>query len=146
MSQKQKKCDECGQVCKNARGLSIHKRHKHEKKFEEFDLEIDSTEKALELVAHMKNLKNTMGWRIMCKMFEGNIALMEKQILNKVGFNGEVLSEEEADVLRSRRGIMMEMVGKPDMIIENYEPKTMYGNEYDPYYIDVKQFGENKRA
>lgn len=108
---------------------------------ERFDLDVKSTDQAELLVAHMMSLKANVGWALLKQILEGNIHTLEQVILSKVSISGQVLSDEGVDGARARREIMIEMLNKPDQLIQEFKKKdSVQVPDYDPFATDVRQF------
>lgn len=145
MAKAKHKCEQCDFKAKSAGGLKTHMRAKHDpsNRHEHFDLNIDTKEKAIELVGHMTNLKLNAGWQVMCQIFKGNISVMEDMIIAKEDSEGHPLTEEQVDKLRERRNIMKEMIDKPQWLIDQFNMQQgLNVPTYDPYAVDVEQFGK----
>lgn len=109
-----------------------------------FDLNIDSKEKAENLVAHLIQLQGTAGWMIITQILGGNVAVIEKQIVLGEGIDGTKLTNEQAEDLRKVRKVMVELIEKPAKLIEQFrEQEGVKIPTYDPYATDMVQFRRN---
>lgn len=101
-----------------------------------FDL-TDVSETTLESYTfYLKELVNSAGWKLMVQVLEGNLALLERQIVRKKEvITDRKLSDEEVDTLRDQHEILEELINKPHELIAKYskadEPRP--SPEYDPY-------------
>lgn len=101
-----------------------------------FDL-TDVSEATLESYTfYLKELVNSAGWKLMAQVMEGNLHLLEKQIVSKKEvLTGKLLTDEEVDSLRDQHEIMLELINKPKELIARYskseEPEPVV--DYDPY-------------
>lgn len=101
-----------------------------------FDLTDVSRETLESYTFYLKEMVNSAGWKLMVQVLEGNLALLEKQIVRKkeVLTNRE-LTEQEVDKLRDQHEILEELMKKPHELIEKYavaEDPTP-SPSYDPY-------------
>lgn len=114
------------------------------KKVTEFDLDIKSKEQAAELVACMMQLQVSSGWLLLKQIMLGNVAFLEAAIIDRVNPEDKSkLSEEALDEARQKRAIMLEMIGKPETLIEKFKVHSgVEIPEYDPYYTDMSHFGK----
>jgi hypothetical protein len=101
-----------------------------------FDL-TDVSRETLESYTHyLKEMVNSAGWKLMCQVLEGNLALLEKQIIRKKEvLTNRALSDEEVDKLRDQHEILEELINKPQELIKKYgvaEDPTP-SPSYDPY-------------
>lgn len=109
-----------------------------------FDLNIDSKEKADNLVAHLIQLQGNAGWMIITKIIEGNIAEAEKQIIAKMSLEGTPLTDAQVDDLRKVRNVMEQLIKKPQEIIDRFRKQEgVKIPKYDPYATDMVQFRRN---
>ena len=109
-----------------------------------FDLNIDTKEKADNLVAHLIALQGTAGWMIVTKILEGNIAETERQIIAKQGVDGSPLTDTQVDDLRKVRNVMEQLINKPQEIIDRFRKQEgVKIPKYDPYATDMVQFRKN---
>jgi hypothetical protein len=109
-----------------------------------FDLNIDTKEKADNLVAHLIQLQGNAGWMIITKIIEGNIAEAEKQIIAKMSLEGTPLTDAQVDDLRKVRNVMEQLIKKPQEIIDKFRAQEgVKIPKYDPYATDMVQFRRN---
>lgn len=109
-----------------------------------FDLNIDTKEKADNLVAHLIQLQGNAGWMIITKIIEGNIAEAEKQIIAKMSLEGTPLTDAQVDDLRKVRNVMEQLIKKPQEIIDRFRKQEgVKIPKYDPYATDMVQFRRN---
>lgn len=118
------------------------------KRVESFDLDIKDARQAEELVAYMMQLQACAGWLLLRQIMVGNIAVLEGMILDRVDpQTGKALTDAELDKVRDKRGIMKEMIEKPQQLIEMFKKQTGKTIEtYDPYAVDVRQFNKNSEV
>lgn len=118
------------------------------KRVESFDLDIKDARQAEELVAYMMQLQASAGWLLLKQIMVGNIAVLESMILDRVDpQTGKPLTEDELDKVRDKRGIMKEMIEKPQQLIEMFKKQTGQTVEtYDPYAVDVRQFNKDSKV
>lgn len=109
-----------------------------------FDLNIDTKEKADNLVAHLIQLQGNAGWMIITRIIEGNIAEAEKQIIAKMSLEGTPLTDAQVDDLRKVRNVMEQLIKKPQEIIDRFKQQEgVKIPKYDPYATDMVQFRRN---
>lgn len=101
-----------------------------------FDL-TDVSRETLESYAwYLKEMVNSAGWKLMCQVLEGNLALLERQIVRKKEvLTDRQLTDAEVDKLRDQHEILEELVNKPHELIAKYDrkPEPSIVTEYDPY-------------
>ena len=151
MSKQKNNCTQCDFKAKTASGLKTHARSKHRggtQRHQSFDLDIKTPEQADELVAHMVQLQASTGWVLLKQIMLGNISVLESAIIDKIDpQTGNALTEENLDIARNKRGIMKEMVEKPQALIDLFKRQTGVPVEtYDPYAVDVRQFSKNSNV
>lgn len=121
-------------VAENAtvRQLDLHK---------PFDL-TDVSQGTLESYTfYLKDMVNSAGWKLMTQVLEGNLALLEKQIVRKREvLTDRALTEVEVDRLRDQHEILTELMQKPHELIALYGKKDspIPSPDYDPYGGDRK--------
>lgn len=99
-----------------------------------FDLAGASAKQLEEYAVFVEQLKVSAGWQILKQTMEDNLKVIAKQIVEKVGLNGEVLSDEDVDLLRVQHRQIEQLVGLPDMIISKFKPESGGSFvQYDPY-------------
>lgn len=105
-------------------------------KHKPFDLSVDRPEQAQEIINALKSLQADRGWLLLKQMFEGNIAVLEQAIMLKVSpDDGKTpLSEADCDRLRDRRSYLVELLDKPNTIIQGFRQPEPESPEYDPYH------------
>lgn len=138
------KCEKCEFTAKSTSGLKNHQRAKHgigSGRSVRFDLNIRDKKQADELVEHMSNLICSQGWILLKQIIEGNVAVLEEAILDrKDPLTGEKMTEEELDDARRHRAIMIELVNKPDQLIEKFKEQGIQPlPSYDPYAMHLKE-------
>lgn len=84
---------------------------------------------------YLKEMLNSGGWKLMEQVLEGNMALLERQIIAKRELEGKELSEEEVDLLRVQHAQIVQLIKTPSELIKKYgKPEDAKGiTEYDPY-------------
>lgn len=101
-----------------------------------FDLTDVSRETLESYTFYLKEMVNSAGWKLMVQVLEGNLALLEKQIVRKKEvLTNRALTDEEVDKLRDQHEILEELMQKPHELIEKYavaEDPTP-SPSYDPY-------------
>ena len=104
-------------------------------KHEKFDLSVDRAEQATDIINALKSLQSDRGWLLLKQIFEGNIAVLEQAIMLKIDPNdGKTpLNEADCDRLRDRRSYLVELLEKPQTIIESFKKPQTETPEYDPY-------------
>lgn len=108
---------------------------------EEFNLEVTTDAQANELIEHMTNLQFTTGWLLLKKIMEGNIAVLEKMIIERIDIEtGRELTDEELDVVRHKRKLMKELIEKPQSLIDKFKKKETVIPSYDPYATEISTF------
>ena len=101
-----------------------------------FDLTDVSRETLESYAFYLKEMVNSAGWKLMCQVLEGNLALLERQIVRKKEvLTDRELSDAEVDKLRDQHEILEELVNKPHELIAKYDkkPEPSIITEYDPY-------------
>lgn len=101
-----------------------------------FDLTDVSRETLESYTWYLKEMVNSAGWKLMCQVLQGNLALLEKQIVRKKEIlTDRPLTDEEVDSLRDQHQILEELLNKPQELITKYEkkPEPSMVTEYDPY-------------
>lgn len=101
-----------------------------------FDLTDVSQETLESYTFYLKEMVNSAGWKLMVQVLEGNLALLEKQIVRKKEvLTNRKLTEEEVDSLRDQHEILEELMQKPHELIKKYgkadEPRV--SPDYNPY-------------
>jgi hypothetical protein len=101
-----------------------------------FDLTDVSRETLESYAFYLKELVNSAGWKLMSQVLEGNLSVLERQIITKKQvLTGNALTDEEVDKLRDQHEILTELMQKPHELIAKYgkpEEPTPSPN-YDPY-------------
>lgn len=118
------------------------------KRMTAFDLDIKNPAQAEELVAYMVQLQASAGWLLLRQIMQGNIAVLEAMIIDRIDMNtGNKLTEEQLDEARDKRAIMKEMIEKPQALIDMFKKQTGTPVEtFDPYAVDVRQFNKNSNV
>lgn len=101
-----------------------------------FDL-TDVSDETLESYAfYLKEMVHSAGWKLMVQVLQGNLAILEKQIVSKKEvMTNRLLSDEEVDSLRDQHEILSELMNKPHELIKQYSKDEGEVTEYsyDPY-------------
>ena len=106
-----------------------------------FDLTDVSRETLESYTFYLKELVNSAGWKLMSQVLEGNLALLERQIVSKRQvLTNKTLTDEEVDGLRDQHEILTELLQKPHELIQQYSPNSepIPSPDYDPYGGDKK--------
>lgn len=106
-----------------------------------FDLTDVSQETLSSYAFYLKEMTHSAGWKLMVQVLEGNLAVLEKQIVRKKEIlTNRALTELEVDRLRDQHEILTELITKPSELIEQYSvPREQIGSpSYDPYGGDKK--------
>ena len=85
---------------------------------------------------YLEQMLVSPGWKLMEHVLEGNMALLERQIVTKrEALTARILSDAEVDKLRDQHQIVEELLQKPKQLIEKYGEKKagIPAPEYDPY-------------
>jgi len=101
-----------------------------------FNLTDVSHETLASYAFYLKEMVNSAGWKLMVQVLEGNLALLEKQIVRKKEvLTDRPLTESEADSLRDQHEILTELINKPHQLIKKYGAPEQARPvvEYDPY-------------
>jgi len=106
-----------------------------------FDLTDVSRETLESYTFYLKELVNSAGWKLMSQVLEGNLSILERQIITKKQvLTGAALSNEDVDKLRDQHEILTELMQKPHELIAKYgKPgEPIPSPDYDPYGGDRK--------
>lgn len=106
-----------------------------------FDL-TDVSQETLESYAYyLKEMLNSAGWKLMEQVLEGNMAILEKQIVSKRDIEtGMELTEDQVDLLRVQHAQIVQLMNTPRKLIKQYgKPEDVKAvAEYDPYSFKGK--------
>lgn len=106
-----------------------------------FDL-TDTSAATLESYAgYLKSMVLSGGWKLMEQVLEGNMSLLEKQIVSKKDFEtSALLTEADVDLLRVQHAQIVQLMNIPAKLIKQYgKPEDVAGvAEYDPYSTKAK--------
>lgn len=139
----------CDKVCKSKQGLISHERShlvpkEKLERGQKVDFNIETTEQANEICAHLSQMKATMGWIYLSKMLEASMTVIERQIITKTDVEGQPLSEDDVDTLRKSYLAYEELINKPDQLIDNISKGNVPTMpQYDPYAKVVRKDIEN---
>lgn len=87
------------------------------------------------IVAALASMKASQGWAIIVKILNDNIAYLEKAILDKVDpVSRKELSNEEVEILRTKRGLNIELRDTPDNYTKVVKDTGEIPTDYDPYF------------
>lgn len=76
----------------------------------------------------------TEGWAFILRINQTNIDILTKQILDKVDENKQPISEAEVDLLRAKRGYLIELSELPEKFIAGVEANMgVTEKNFDPY-------------
>lgn len=106
-----------------------------------YDLTDVSQETLSSYAFYLKEMTHSAGWKLMVQVLEGNLAVLERQIVRKKEIlTNRALTEVEVDRLRDQHEILTELINKPKELIEQYSvPTEQLGSpSYDPYGGDKK--------
>ena len=105
-----------------------------------FNLAEMSEAEARNAAGHLQTMLVSAGWRFLEAILTENKAVLEKQIVEKKGLTGEVLTDKEVDDLRIQHAQIDQMLKKPKEIVAKFlkteEPKPE--TSYDPYDFGTK--------
>jgi hypothetical protein len=96
------------------------------------------------MVMQLQALMLSDGWRIVRRVTDENIRLIEEQILEK-RIGNTILTDEDVDRLRDKRGFLKDLAEFPERFIGRLQKKTVKPEEYDPYYHDAKELIKERR-
>jgi len=84
---------------------------------------------------YLKEMLNSGGWKLMEQVLEGNMALLEQQIIAKRDLEGNDLTEDGVDLLRVQHAQIVQLIRTPRDLIKKYGKKEDAKGvvEYDPY-------------
>ena len=104
-------------------------------KHKKFDLSVNTKDQASDIINSLKSLQADRGWIFLKQIFEGNIAVLEQAIMLKVDPDDgkTVLTEDQCDRLRDKRSYLVELLNKPNSIIEGFKISQTPETNYDPY-------------
>jgi hypothetical protein len=106
-----------------------------------FDLTDVSQETLSSYAFYLKEMTHSAGWKLMVQVLEGNLAVLERQIVRKKEIlTNRPLTEVEVDRLRDQHEILSELINKPKELIDQYSVPTEQAGSpsYDPYGGDKK--------
>ncbi len=99
-----------------------------------------------ETILALKALIAQPGWAIITRICKGNIKYLASQIIEKRdGETGRILTEDEVDRLRDKRGYLKELKDTPEKYIERLESGYVEPEQYDPYYNDPKDIINDRK-
>jgi hypothetical protein len=97
-------------------------------KAKKIDLSGSDKKSDLEIIASLEALILDNGWDVLVEIFKANISILEQKILEKGS-----LSEEDCDRLRYKREYLIELINKPQEIIDKLKATKDEIPNYDPY-------------
>lgn len=106
-----------------------------------FDLTDVSPETLESYAFYLKEMLNSGGWKLMEQVLEGNMSLLEKQIVSKRDIETSIeLDEEAVDLLRVQHAQIVQLINTPRKLIKQYgKPEDVAAvAEYDPYSFKGK--------
>ena len=89
----------------------------------------NTKEKANLAMSSFKTLKGHAGWQMLVEIVEGNIKVLEDQILN--GYEDE--TKETIDRKRDKLKAYKEVIGTPDFWIAKLSSPVPFKEEEDPF-------------
>lgn len=102
----------------------------------------DTPEKIGFAAASFKTLKDTAGWQLLGQVVEGNVKVLEDQILNGVDDETKEAIDRKRDKLKAYK----EVIGTPDYWIKRLESPETLQEEEDPYYTRESLAKERRRG
>ena len=107
--------------------------------YENFDLDLTTKDKALQMKGYMGQLINVAGWIALVKIMEGNIAVLDKQIISKIHIEeSRELTDKEVDELRYKRQYIEVLINMPKKLIKDCTPSEVIPPDSgDPYATDM---------
>lgn len=96
--------------------------------------------------AWLENLIRHPGWIYLAEMMAQEVEAIEHVIITKKDLEtGAVLTDSLVDLMRIRREIFTEVIGKPEQMIASLTVKPAnITPQYDPYHTDVKRVGMSR--
>lgn len=85
-------------------------------------------------IGALKALQVSEGWILLRQTLEAQIAVLDRQIIDKRDVNGGVLSDAECDKLREQRTVTQGLVDKPELLLGQLERVEEDEPDDDPYY------------
>lgn len=106
-----------------------------------FNLNDVSRETLENYALYLKEMTYSPGWKLMVQVLEGNLQVLERQIISKRQvLTNTPLSDADVDKLRDQHEILSELINKPQELIARYGKKEegVPSPSYDPYGGDRK--------
>ena len=91
-------------------------------------------------VANFKALKAQAGWQLLVEIVEGNIRVLEDQILN--GFEDE--TPETINRKRDKLKAYKEVITTPDYWVDKFEDGQQFKEDVDPYHT-IETLAETRK-
>lgn len=91
----------------------------------------EMTEK--EQIIALQILEATPGWKIVAKCIADSIEALNRQILEKIDFDGNPLTDIECDRLRDKRGYLRDIGATPQSIIAKIKMDSAEIYNGDPF-------------
>lgn len=107
--------------------------------------EMDKAQRA-KLVKDLRNLKENSGWKILRSNLEDNMEYIRDQIVTKRhAETGEMLDEDEVDMLREKYESLNDLTQSPDKLINYYNNFDEREENFDPYYSDAEEIRQAEK-
>lgn len=84
-------------------------------------------------VLALEQLVASQGWKIVLEQIEGNVSVLEEQILTKRDAAGKALTDAEVDQLRDKRGYLVELRRMPEKLLTSFKDDPGEEQDFDPY-------------
>lgn len=108
------------------------------KKPQKPDINKDPADRTEQVSLAFQALIASPGWSFLVEIIEGNLDVLEQQILDKADRDGNPLDEVATDRLRDKRGYLIELRGIPSKFIKAARVEPVEPREFDPYHTDAK--------
>lgn len=97
-------------------------------------------------VVALQAMAVTEGWAFILKINQTNIDILTQQILDRVDENKQVISEQEVDLLRAKRGYLLELSQLPEKFIAAVElGASVTEVNFDPYQSAEELIASRKK-
>ena len=91
-------------------------------------------------VADLMVMLNSSGWRILAKIMDDNIDIIERQIIRKTDFySGQPLSDAQADELRFRLSALEDVRTTPQKYIDDVKKRSVIPEVFDPFFRSERE-------
>ena len=102
-----------------------------------FDLSFIRPAENARILSAIESLKQNQGWYLLVQTQEREIELIEKSIIGKTE-NGTTLSDADIDLLRVKRGYLLDLIQMPDKLTAQLTIAPTEPYDPDPYSKEVK--------